>query len=37
VEIDGVEMLTFVGSFYCVGFMNPIGVVASAGEAEQQL
>jgi hypothetical protein len=25
-----VEMLTFVGSLYCVGFMNPIGVVAGA-------
>jgi hypothetical protein len=27
-DIQGVEMLTLIGGLCCVGFINPIGVVA---------
>jgi hypothetical protein len=31
VEIQGVEMLTLIGGWCCVDFMNSIGVIAGVG------
>jgi hypothetical protein len=27
-EVQGVEMLTVIGDLCCIGFINPIGVIA---------